>query len=238
VAERALADGVADQVTSDARAAIDGADLVVYATPVGATIDLLREHLPLLQAVAAVSDLGSVKTAVMAAAVAAGIADRFVGGHPMCGREQSGYSFSIADLFAGATVWLVPGSPAAPLDRISTLWRSVGGVPCVTEAVAHDRLVAWTSHLPQVLASALGGALGAGDVPRDSLGPGGRDMARLARSPAALWTDILLQNRSNLEGPISASLDRVTAFADALQRGDRVALGQLLEEANAWANEQ
>ncbi|MGH7552387.1 MAG: prephenate dehydrogenase, partial [Longimicrobiales bacterium] len=236
-ADRAREDGVAELVTSDARAAIDGADLVVYATPVSVTIDLLREHAPLLATVAAVTDVGSVKIAVMAAAGDAGITDRFVGGHPMCGREQSGYSSAVADLFTGATVWLVPGSRAAPLDSVSELWQSLGGIPRVTDAAAHDRLVAWTSHLPQLLASVLGGALGAGDVARDALGPGGRDVARLARSPASLWTDILLQNRSNLEGPVAASLDRMTAFAEALQRGDRAALRQLLEEANAWANE-
>ncbi len=236
VVDRARADAAADQVTLDPQAAIEGADLVIYATPVGVTIDLVREHAPLLSS-AVVTDVGSVKQPVMEAAVAAGIADRFVGGHPMCGSERAGYGSGAADLYTGATVWLVAGSVNAPVASVVDLWRSVGAVPRVIDASAHDRLVAWTSHLPQLLASVLGAVLGAADVPPDSLGPGGREMTRLTRSPSALWADILLQNRRYVTTPVAETARRLDVLTDALKRGDRGVLERLFEDARAWAGE-
>jgi prephenate dehydrogenase len=233
--DRALAEGVVDRGSVEPREVIEGADLVVYATPVGSTLDLLRAHAPWLARARAVTDVGSVKSAVVDAARSAGLAELFVGGHPMCGRERSGYDAGVAELFADATVWLVPASAASPVELVAALWRCVGARPRVTEAITHDRLVAWSSHLPQILASALGGVLSGASVSRAALGPGGRDMARLAGSSSALWADILLQNRALLDRPVASFRERLDAFARALERSDTATLERLLEEARRWS---
>lgn len=235
VVTRALDDGVADDATVDPRDVIADTDLVVYATPVGVTIELLAAHRALLREDATIIDLGSVKAPVLDAARTAALADRFVGCHPMCGSERSGYAAADPAMFTGATTWIVPGSESAPAEAVAALWRSIGAVPSRIDADVHDRLVAWTSHLPQILASALGGVLANTSVPRDALGPGGHDMTRLAHSPSALWTDILVRNRAMLEAPIAALRERLGAFADAITDGDAREIERLFAEARDWA---
>lgn len=237
IVTRAVEDGVADEVTIDPRAILERAELVVYATPVGATIEMLALHRDLLRVDATIIDVGSVKQPVEAAARAAGLAEQFVGCHPMCGRERSGYDASSPNLFAGAIVWIVTGADSAPVERVMSLWRSVGARPRRIEADAHDRLVAWTSHLPQILASALGGALGAASFRPDALGPGGVDMTRLARSPERLWTEILVQNRAMLEAPLAEVGARLSVFADAIARADAREIERLLLEGREWADQ-
>lgn len=234
--EQALADGVADEASIDPRAILEDADFVVYATPVSATVELFAAHRDLLRADATIIDLGSVKVPVLDAARTAALADRFVGCHPMCGSERSGYPAADGAMFTGATTWIVPGSGSAPAERVAALWRDLGAVPSWIDAHAHDRMVAWTSHLPQILASALGGALASASFLPDALGPGGHDMTRLARSPSALWTDILLRNRGMLDAPIAALRERLGAFADAIAAGDTARIEQLLVEAREWAD--
>lgn len=238
VVEQALADGVADEVTSDPRTILDDADLVVYATPVGVTVELLAAHRDFVRADATIIDLGSVKVPVLDAARGAGLADRFVGCHPMCGSERSGYAASDAVMFTGATTWIVPAADSAPAERVTALWRGIGAVPSRIDAQAHDRLVAWTSHLPQILSSALGGALAEASFRPDALGPGGKDMTRLARSPSALWTDILIRNRVMLDAPLTELRARLGAFADAIADADAVRIERLLAAAREWADRE
>lgn len=235
VVRRARAEGVVDVASTDEREALVDVDLVVFATPVSATIALLDRHRALLERVPVLTDVGSVKVPVLGAAGAAGLADRFVGGHPMCGRERSGYDEATPDLFAGARVWLTPSSPSSPVAPVAELWRSVGAEPRETDAATHDRVAAWASHLAQVLASALGAALAGAGIPRDALGPAGRDMTRVAESPPALWTDILMHNRLPVAEALAETRGRLDAFARALDAGDAAALERLLEEASAWA---
>lgn len=237
-AEQALADGIADEMTTDPRAILGDADFVVYATPVGATIELLATHRDLVRADATIIDLGSVKVPVLDAAGAAGLAERFVGCHPMCGSERSGYAASDATMFSGATTWIVPAVGSAPAERVAAFWRRIGAVPSRIDARAHDRLVAWTSHLPQILSSALGGVLADGSFRPDALGPGGQDMTRLARSPSALWTDILTRNRVMLDAPLAELRARLGAFADAIANGNETEIDALLNEAREWADQR
>jgi prephenate dehydrogenase len=232
---RALADGVVDVASADVRDALVDVDLVVFATPVSAAVALLERHRAMLERVPVLTDVGSVKAPVLRAAGAAGLADRFVGGHPMCGRERSGYREARSDLFVGARVWLTPATPVSPVASVAELWRSVGAEPRETDATTHDHVAAWSSHVAQVLASALGAALARAGIPRDTLGPAGRDMTRIAHSPAPLWTDILMHNRLMVAEALADTRARLDAFAHALDAGDAVALEQLLAEASAWA---
>lgn len=227
--------GALDEGSEDAHSALAGADLVVYATPTRVTLELLREHRDLWLASAVVSDVGSVKRPVLAEAARLGLEPRFVGGHPMAGGHRSGFAAARADLYQGARVWLVAGQGGEnALQRVAELWRAVGARPESADAEAHDLLMAWVSHLPQVAASALGIALARAAVAPDTLGPGGRDATRLAASAPELWADILLENGDLLQGPLRGFAAAVQELADEIAGGDRARLEALLARAREW----
>lgn len=203
--QAALRDGVVDLVAGDPGEAVAGADLVVIGAPPLETVDLvaaLGEALrPALAPDAVVTDLASTKGRVVAAADATGL--RFVGGHPMAGREQVGYGASAPDLFSGRPWVLVPGRAAdgAAVDRVTWLAAACGARPVLMDAVAHDTAAAAVSHLPLVVAAALVEAV-AGAVSQRPGWPaaaalaasGWRDMTRLARGDARMGAGITATN--------------------------------------------
>lgn len=196
-----------------------GCDLVVIAVPVDAApalLDRLAESLP---PGSVVTDVASVKRGIMEAARTAGLARRFVGGHPMAGSHASGWASSRTGLFAGARVLLCPGTadPEA-VTRVAGLWRAVGGVPDVLDEADHDREVAWASHLPQAASSALAAVLRDAGIPGAALGPGGRDMTRLAESDPGLWAGIARANADELGPALRALAERLDALAALLPR--------------------
>ena len=244
--ERGLARGVVDDAAPDAAVAVADADLVVYATPVSVTLELLASTRERIRDDAVVTDLGSVKRPVVGRARAVGLGGRFVGGHPVAGSHRSGLAAARADLYDGARVWLTPadaesaGDPAAAhaLERVAALWRSVGAEPAVIGAEEHDRLMAWASHLPQLAASALASALARAGIALADLGPGGADTTRIAASPPALWADILRHNADLVHQPLNALQGALAELAAALERGDGEALEDLLALASAWRSEE
>jgi prephenate dehydrogenase len=172
-----------------------GVDLLVLAVPAAAMLDMLP-RLARLGAGTVVTDVASTKRQVVAAARAAGLA-AFVGGHPMAGSEHAGFAHAHADLFAGRP-WLLVEATGGPeaAARAEAFVRSLGAEPQWMDAEAHDRRVAYLSHLPQLVAVALMNAAAEG-VGQDGLrlaGPALREMTRLASSPAALWQGIVPPN--------------------------------------------
>jgi len=244
--ERGLAQGIVDEAAEDPPGAVAEADLVVYATPVSVTLELLASTRSRIPDDAVVTDVGSVKRPVVSRARAVGLGSRFIGGHPVAGSHRSGLAAARADLYAGARVWLTPADadgardPAAAqtLERVAALWRSVGAEPGVIGAEEHDRLMAWASHLPQIAASALASALARAGIARADLGPGGADTTRIAASPPALWADILRHNADLVRRPLDALQGALAELAAALERGDGEALERLLALASAWRSEE
>jgi len=244
--ERALADGIVDSAAADPASAVGEADLVVYATPVSVTLELLASTRSRIRDGAVVTDVGSVKRSVVSRARAVGLGARFVGGHPLAGSHRSGFAAARADLYDGARVWLTPpeggrtqdGEETRALEHVAALWRSVGAEPAVIGAEEHDRLMAWASHLPQLAASALATALARGGIAPADLGPGGADTTRIAASPPSLWADILRHNADYLRRPLESLQGALAHFAAALERGDREALERLLAVASAWRSEE
>jgi prephenate dehydrogenase len=207
-------------------------DLVLVAAPVGAIVRLIGDLLPLLPEGVVVSDTGSTKRAICAAAATAGGAP-FVGGHPMAGSERSGPGAARADLFDGAAYFLV-GPPGEPRDRVAETARALGARPVVTDAAAHDRLVARASHLPQLVSTALAASLdGAGELPPRT--PGLASMTRLAASPWAVWADILTTNRDEISAPLDRMLEALAELREALAAGDDEALRAVFERAGRFA---
>jgi prephenate dehydrogenase len=172
---------------------------------------------------------------------------RVVGGHPLAGRELSGPGAALADLFVGRpwAVCAAPSTAADAVEDVTTLARECGGTPIAVGALAHDRAVAVSSHLPQLTSSALAAVLvdpGLGGVDLSLAGPGLADTTRLAAGDPVLWVEILAANAGQVAGPVRAlaeELLRVADGLDALSRpggeGDdqaRAGLRGLLERGN------
>ncbi len=206
-------------------ASLAEAAVVLLALPVSGILAALR-RLP-FRAGQLVTDAGSVKTAVMAAAAALPDGVDFVGGHPMAGSEESGYEAARADLFAGAT-WALVGAEG-PVARVAALVAELGAVPLPCDAAEHDRVVALTSHLPQLLATALAAELESRGEPLAAalLGPGGRSFLRLAGSSLEVWRDVLDHNRDEVDRALAAVAARsgqpVAALAEEFELARRFA---------------
>ena len=207
--QRALAMRVIDAGASDPKDAMLGSEVVVLATPVGAIVDLMKTVAPGMGANALLTDVGSTKVAVMKAAEAAfgkNAGKRFLGGHPMAGKETAGIEGADGRLFEDAA-WFVtpfPGQNLATGKCAEWLrWiEKIGANVTTLEASRHDRLCAWISHLPQMISTGLASALveefGA-ELPL--LKAGGRalrEMTRLSGSPYSMWRDIALTNKKHL----------------------------------------
>lgn len=212
------------------------ADVVVIAVPVLAAAQVLRGLAQHLNGVRLVTDVGSTKASIVRAAEGLGIGARFVGAHPLAGDHRSGWDASRAGLFAGARVFLTPG-PSTGDDAVqlaTELWTMVDARPEVMDADEHDARLAWTSHLPQAVSTALALTLDQSGIPRSELGRGGRDVTRLAGSNPDVWIDILLDNREALAAALGSMAARLAGLQRAVTTGDRDDLRRLLTQARTW----
>jgi prephenate dehydrogenase len=236
----ALERGLVDRVTRDPAEAADGADAIVLAVPVGACATLADAFRPHARPGALLTDVGSVKAAVVDALETrwAGLGP-VVGAHPIAGSEASGAGAARADLFRGHRCILTPtaATDRAALARVRALWEGVGARVEEMPPAVHDALLARVSHLPHLVAYALTAAVADATVgglrPLDYAGSGFRDTTRIAGSPAELWRDVALANVPALRAALSefrAALDRLEGL---LAAGD----GAGLEAALAAARE-
>jgi prephenate dehydrogenase len=209
VLERARNKGAIDQAHTDPAAAIRGSQVIVLATPVGAILDLIARLGPGLAPKTLLTDTGSTKAEVLARATAVfgkQTGRRFLAGHPMAGKEQSGVEFADADLFRGAA-WLFTPAPGqniySGLSGEFLQWvEAMGARVAGLDAAEHDQLCAWISHLPQMISTALAAAL-VEEYGEDAplLEAGGRalrEMTRISASPYSMWRDVALTNRFNI----------------------------------------
>lgn len=209
--------------------AVPESDLVYLAQPISRILDVLPRVSRLGRAGALVTDAGSTKREIVERARSCFTEGSiFVGGHPMAGKERRGVELAEAHLFAGATYVLSPlGSdlPDAPIVSEFVSWiGKIGAHVVLLRAEEHDKVVAWTSHLPQLLSTALAASVEEQVVGKDLLrvaGPGLRDMTRLAESPYEMWKDILATNT----GAVEQALDRYIEELQTLRAdlaGDKV----------------
>lgn len=214
---RALADGVIDAVAARPEAAVDTAELTVLAAPPLANLALLRLVGPAIATRSAtLSDVSSAKLAIAeCAAEVPGL--RFVGGHPMSGRETAGYGASDARLFADRP-WVVCPGPTATADdvaRVRTLAEACGALPIQLDPATHDRAVAAISHLPLLASAALAATATADeDWPLASslAAQGWRDMTRLARGDARLGAGMLATNAAAVAIRLRRYRDELAAW--------------------------
>jgi prephenate dehydrogenase len=224
--------GALDAVASSLEEAAADATVAVLAAPVAATLALLAAFPPAPLA-ELVIDTASVKAAIAAAGAAV---PRFVATHPIAGSERGGPQAARGDLFTGRAWAVVP--PASPSLQAAAFAfvAALGARPFLVEAAAHDAAVAATSHLPQVLATALAQRLGERlDEPglADLCGPGVRTSLRLAASPWATWGDILEANAEAVAQEVRGFADVLRSVADDVERRDREALARRFDAAGA-----
>jgi cyclohexadieny/prephenate dehydrogenase len=232
----AVQQGALDDAPPRAADVARRADLLALAAPPAANLAQLEALAPHLHAGALVTDVGSVKRAIVALAERLGLGARFAGSHPLAGTHRRGFEASRADLFRGAVVYVTPcagGDGAA--REIADFWETVlGAHPVTVDAARHDTQLAATSHVPQVVASLLATFLSRHTPPGAPLGPGALDTTRLAASDATLWTEILLMNRDEVLPALRALEEPLGAVERALEAGDGPALSAWLTRAADW----
>jgi len=225
---------LADSVTDDPAVAVKEADLVVLATPLSANAEIGRRIASALKPGAIVTDVGSVKQAVindLQPALPKGV--HLVPGHPVAGTEFSGPEAGFADLFKDRWCILtpIPGGNEAAVEKVKRLWEAAGMKVVAMDAEHHDKVLAITSHLPHLIAyTIVGTASGLEETLRSEVikfsAGGFRDFTRIAASDPVMWRDVFLNNRE----AVLEMLQRFSEDLTALQRAIRHGEGKKLEE--------
>jgi prephenate dehydrogenase len=241
--ELELIDGMADYAQAGQ------ADCILLALPVGETEAVLRQLAPHLKPGAIITDAGSTKANVVAAArtaLGARFAD-FVPGHPIAGSEQSGPGAARADLFQGKKVVLTPLAETRvdAIETVKTLWQAAGAQVVTLDAAQHDRVFAAVSHLPHLAAFALVDELAQradGETYFNFAASGFRDFTRIAGSSPEMWRDIALANKEAVLVELDAYLAALQTLRSAVATEDAATLLDMFARARAarehWMNTQ
>lgn len=239
-AAEAVRRGFADHAAASLAEAVRGADLVALAVPVGAIERLFVELAALLPPAAILTDVGSTKAGIVAAARRAlgTRAARFVPAHPIAGGALPGVEHASAGLFCGRAVITTPDAQTDPaaLAQVEQAWRACGARVERMDAAEHDRVFAAVSHLPHVLAFALVHRIVGQDDGERKLrlaGVGFRDFTRIAASDPVMWRDIALANRAALGRELAGYRAELEALQAAIDAGDAATLDRLFGRASA-----
>ena len=218
-AEGAVKCGAVDRLAVSFDEATIDADLLILAGPPVAIEKQLKE----LKTESLVTDVAGVKAPMVAAGRHL---TRFVGGHPMAGRESSGPAGASGSLFRGAT-WVLTTDHAdsADIEILARLVADLGAIPVLMDAADHDEAVAAISHLPQVVASALVNRVARHPTALDLAAGGFRDITRIALSDPGWWTDVLVENRTALGLLLRGLGEDLRNWADLIESQDREAVG-------------
>lgn len=228
VLRKARRRGAIDAGTSDQQKAIAGSQVVVLATPIFGILDFLERVGPTVPPETLITDVGSTKREMVARARAVfgkDAARRFLPGHPMAGKERGGFDDADAELFQGAA-WMVTPLPGQKIGsgragEFLKLVKRAGARVVEIEAERHDLLMAWISHLPQMMAIALGASLvdefgDARDL-RTASGRQVREMTRTAASAYGVWRDIVWTNADNLDAALQRLEQRLAYLRENLK---------------------
>jgi len=238
---RARKVGFADMLTDNAAKAVKGADLVILATPVGAFGALAKVIAPHLKPGAIVTDVGSVKGAVIADVgphIPKGV--HFIPAHPIAGTERSGPEAGFAELFDGRWCILTPpkGANKRALKMLRTFWERLGSKVDVMDAKHHDLVLAVTSHVPHLIAYNIVGtaddlrSVTEGEVIKYSAG-GFRDFTRIAASDPTMWRDVFLNNKDAVLEVLGRFSEDLSARQRQIRWGDGDALFKLFTRTRA-----
>lgn len=245
VVARAVELGIVDHAASSYAEAVENAELILIATPVAQTGAILKAIAPHLEPETVITDAGSTKADVVAAAqdaLGAKIA-QFVPGHPIAGLETNGPDAALADLYVGKKVVLtpLPENSRTLVDTVATAWELCGALVHQLSPLQHDRIFAAVSHMPHLLAYALVDQIGRATDATLLLqfaASGFRDFTRIAGSSPEMWRDIALANRVALLAEIDAYGTQLAALKAMLSKSDGAGLHTMFANAQrvrqAW----
>lgn len=227
VCDWAVTHNVADQVYATPEAALADADIAVLCLPIPVTVDFIRKYAAVMKPTGILTDIASIKGEIIAAANEF-LQLRFVGSHPMAGTEKSGHLAGFAQLYHNADVFVVPAlhSKTEDVDTISRFWSDLHTYPRLIDAGDHDRLVAHTSHMLHIIASALTQSIldrpDAAEQRRNYSGcaTGFRDTSRIASSSPEMWREICVANTPAILPALDAFEERLKEMREALITGD------------------
>lgn len=236
--ERAKQLGIIDVISTSVADALRDTDVVLISAPVAQTESILKAIEPHLQPGTVVTDAGSTKTDVVAAARKAlgQKIGQFVPGHPIAGRELNGPDAAVDDLYVGKKVVLtpLPENAAADVERVASAWRQCGAIIHQLSAENHDRVFAAVSHLPHLLAYALVDDIARkphADLLFQYAASGFRDFTRIAGSSPEMWRDIALANQSAVLSELDAYVAQLSRLRSLLAAGDGAAIEAIFSNA-------
>ena len=213
---------------------VKNADLVIIATPVDKISEAFVKISPHLSPGCLVTDVGSIKGAVLTAATSLPREITFIGSHPMAGSEKAGAKNAQADLFESRFCFITPksGDPDAAVRKLEFFWKSLGSKTFICSAEKHDEIVSAISHTPHASAAAL--MLAVKNLPgfnQAAVGAGLKDSTRIAAGEENLWVGILLANAVHVSQGLKEVEKQTLNLRTAIERGDATALRKILEAA-------
>ncbi len=234
--EKAQKSNVIDQYSTDIGEALDGANMVIIATPVGSYESILKEMKPHIVEDMIISDVGSTKVSVIEAVkeVFGNALDNFIPAHPIAGKEKVGFEVSDADLFVNRKVIITPLENNNPdsIKILAKMWERVGAEVDFMTPQSHDDLLGMTSHLPHMLAFSLVNYLISQHPEASVYAAGGfKDFSRIASGDAIMWRDICLHNRDSIVEHIKGYQESLNTLVDAIDSQNKEQLESLFREA-------
>ena len=234
--ESAQKSNIIDQYSIDISEALDGASIVVIATPVGTFESILRELKPYSTDGMIITDVGSTKTGIAKSAreILVEMASCFVPAHPITGKEKSGFESSDEELFINKKVIITPLeiNTDKTINSLKKLWEDVGADVDFMSAESHDELLGMTSHLPHMLAFSLVNYLITQNPSASIYAAGGfKDFSRIASGDAVMWRDICLNNRDQIIDHIKGYQETLSALVDAIDNQDKDKLESFFRDA-------
>ncbi|MFC1668299.1 prephenate dehydrogenase [Chlamydiota bacterium] len=238
--EEALALGIVDRATCDIQEAFSQADFVIFATPISVMKEILVKALPYIDKKTLITDVGSVKEFIVN--TFENLLNEkacFVGSHPIAGSDKSGMQFSQNSLFQNALCILTPSENTVSevTQKITTFWESLGMHIMIMSPQDHDKMMAYVSHMPHVIAACLVNSLMR--LGQDGLkeclktaGKGWRDTTRIAGSSGRIWADILAANTDNILEGLKEFRVQVDDIIEKIEYKKRQEILDIFENAN------
>jgi prephenate dehydrogenase len=230
--------GVITDYTTDIKEALNGADIVVIAAPVGSFESILKSIQPHLSETTIITDVGSTKASVIKVveSVFGSLPSNFVPAHPIAGKEKSGFEASDGDLFVGRKVIITPteSSSSEAVEAVKSIWQAAGATVDMMSAASHDELLGMTSHLPHMLAFSIMNYLISQNPSASLYAAGGfRDFSRIASGDPIMWRDICLNNKEAIVKHIKGYRDTLDNLIDVIENENTTAIETLFRDAKS-----